>query len=222
MLIVDELAHTNVPGVTHTKRWQDVVQLLDAGIDVYTTLNVQHLESLNDVIAQISGVVVRETVPDSVFEHADEVELVDLSPDDLLERLREGKIYVAPEAERAMANFFAKGNLIALRELALRRTAERVGDQMDVYRDEHAVQRNVARPRAALGLRRAEPLLRPIGPRNPPHGREFEIAVGRRSYRDASRRPLVRRREGTTHADASSGRAAWGRNGDPHRAKRRR
>ena len=139
LLIVDELAHTNVPGVTHTKRWQDVVQLLDAGIDVYTTLNVQHLESLNDVIAQISGVVVRETVPDSVFEHADEVELVDLSPDDLLERLREGKIYVAPEAERAMANFFAKGNLIALRELALRRTAERVGDQMDVYRDEHAV-----------------------------------------------------------------------------------
>jgi two-component system, OmpR family, sensor histidine kinase KdpD len=139
LLIVDELAHTNAPGVTHTKRWQDVMQLLDAGIDVYTTLNVQHLESLNDVIAQISSVVVRETVPDSVFERADEVEIVDLSPDDLLERLREGKVYIAPEAERAIANFFTKGNLIALRELALRRTAERVGDQMDVYRDEHAV-----------------------------------------------------------------------------------
>ena len=139
LLIVDELAHTNAPGVTHTKRWQDVMRLLEAGIDVYTTLNVQHLESLNDVIAQITGVVVRETVPDSIFEQADEVELVDLPPDDLLERLREGKVYIAREAERAMANFFTKGNLIALRELALRRTAERVGEQMDVYRDEHAV-----------------------------------------------------------------------------------
>jgi two-component system, OmpR family, sensor histidine kinase KdpD len=140
LIIVDELAHTNAPGVTHTKRWQDVMRLLDAGIDVYTTLNVQHLESLNDVIAQITGVVIRETVPDSVFEQADEVELVDLPPDDLLERLREGKVYIAREAERAMAHFFTKGNLIALRELALRRTAERVGEQMDVYRDQHAVQ----------------------------------------------------------------------------------
>ncbi len=140
LLIVDELAHTNAPGVTHAKRWQDVMQLLDAGIDVYTTLNVQHLESLNDVIAQITGVVVRETMPDSILEQADEVELVDLPPDDLLERLREGKVYIAREAERAMAHFFTKGNLIALRELALRRTAERVGEQMDVYRDEQAVQ----------------------------------------------------------------------------------
>lgn len=139
ILLVDELAHTNAPGVTHTKRWQDIVQLLEAGINVYTTLNVQHLESLNDVVAQITGVVVRETVPDSVFEQADEVELVDLPPDDLLERLREGKVYIAREAERAVANFFMKGNLIALRELALRRTAERVGEQMDLYRDEHAV-----------------------------------------------------------------------------------
>ena len=139
ILILDELAHTNAPGVAHTKRWQDVMRLLEAGIDVYTTLNVQHLESLNDVIAQITGVVVRETVPDSIFERADEVELVDIAPDDLLERLREGKVYIAKEAERAVANFFMKGNLIALRELALRRTAERVGEQMDVYRDEHAV-----------------------------------------------------------------------------------
>jgi len=139
IIVVDELAHTNAPGTTHTKRWQDVMRLLEAGIDVYTTLNVQHLESLNDVIAQITGVVVRETVPDSVFEQADEVELVDLAPDDLLERLREGKVYVPREAERAVANFFTKGNLIALRELALRRTAERVGEQMDVYREEHAV-----------------------------------------------------------------------------------
>ena len=122
-----------------TKRWQDVLTLLEAGINVYTTLNVQHLESLNDVIAQITGVVVRETVPDSVFEQADEVELVDLPPDDLLERLREGKVYIPREAERAIANFFTKGNLIALRELALRRTAERVGEQMEVYREAHAV-----------------------------------------------------------------------------------
>lgn len=141
ILLVDELAHTNASGVAHTKRWQDVVQLLEAGIDVYTTLNVQHLESLNDVIAQITGVVVRETVPDSVFESADEVELVDLPPDNLIERLREGKVYVPREAERAIANFFTKGNLIALRELALRRMAERVGEQMDVYRDEHAVRK---------------------------------------------------------------------------------
>ena len=139
LLLVDELAHTNAPGLTHTKRWQDVMSLLEAGIDVYTTLNVQHLESLNDVIAQITGVVVRETVPDSIFEQADEVELVDLPPDDLLERLREGKVYVSREAERAIANFFTKGNLIALRELALRQTAERVDAQMDVYREEHAV-----------------------------------------------------------------------------------
>ncbi len=139
LILVDELAHTNVPGLTHTRRWQDVMPLLDAGIDVYTTLNVQHLESLNDVIAQITGVIVRETVPDSIFEEADEVELVDLAPDDLLERLREGKVYIPQEAERAMAHFFTKGNLIALRELALRRTAERVGEQMEVYREEHAV-----------------------------------------------------------------------------------
>jgi two-component system sensor histidine kinase KdpD len=139
LLLVDELAHTNAPEVTHAKRWQDVMQLLDAGIDVYTTLNVQHLESLNDVVAQITGVVVRETVPDSVFEQADEVELVDLAPDDLLERIREGKVYIPREAERAMQRFFTKGNLIALRELALRQAAERVGAQMEDYREAHAV-----------------------------------------------------------------------------------
>jgi two-component system, OmpR family, sensor histidine kinase KdpD len=139
LLLVDELAHTNAPGVTHAKRWQDIEQLLDAGIDVYTTLNVQHLESLNDVVAQITGVAVRETIPDSVFERADDVELVDLAPDDLLERLREGKVYVPQQAEKAMQNFFTKGNLIALRELALQRTADRVGTQMEDYREEHAI-----------------------------------------------------------------------------------
>ncbi len=139
LILVDELAHTNAPGMTHAKRWQDVVQLLEAGISVYTTLNVQHLESLRDVIAQITGVFVAETVPDSVFEEADEVELVDLPPDDLLERMREGKVYMPQQAERAIQSFFRKGNLIALRELALRKAAERVGAEMEDYREEHGV-----------------------------------------------------------------------------------
>jgi two-component system sensor histidine kinase KdpD len=139
LILVDELAHTNAPGSRHAKRWQDVVELLDAGIDVYTTVNVQHVESLNDVVAKITGVVMRETVPDSVFEQADEVELIDLPPDDLLQRFREGKVYVPGQAQEALENFFRKGNLIALRELALRRTAERVDAQMRVYRREHAI-----------------------------------------------------------------------------------
>ncbi|MGE0454651.1 MAG: DUF4118 domain-containing protein [Vicinamibacteria bacterium] len=139
LILLDELAHTNAPGARHAKRWQDALELLDAGIDVDTTLNVQHLESLNDVVAQITGVRVRETLPDSVLEQADEVELVDLPPDDLLERLREGKVYVPEQARRAIASFFRKGNLLALRELALRRTAERVDVQMRDYRREHGI-----------------------------------------------------------------------------------
>lgn len=139
LILVDELAHSNAPGSRHAKRWQDVLELLDAGIDVYTTVNVQHVESLNDVVAKITGVVVRETVPDSVFEQADEVELIDLPPDDLLERFREGKVYMPDQAQEAIRNFFRKGNLIALRELALRRTAERVDAQMRVYMREHAI-----------------------------------------------------------------------------------
>ncbi|HZJ67461.1 MAG TPA: hypothetical protein VFD36_28330, partial [Kofleriaceae bacterium] len=125
-ILVDELAHTNAPGSKHVKRWQDVLELLDAGIEVHTTVNVQHIESLSDVIQQITGVRVRETVPDVVIERADEIELVDISPDELLERLAEGKVYVPEQAQRAVQNFFQKGNLLALRELALRRTAARV------------------------------------------------------------------------------------------------
>src|SRR5690242_14704709 len=139
LILVDELAHTNAPGSRHPKRWHDVVELLDAGINVYTTVNVQHIESLNDVVAQITGVVVRETVPDRIIEQADEVELIDLPPDELLQRLREGKVYVPQQAERAAQNFFRKGNLIALRELALRRTAERVDAQMRGYMRDHAI-----------------------------------------------------------------------------------
>jgi two-component system sensor histidine kinase KdpD len=144
LILVDELAHTNAEGSRHPKRWQDVEELLDAGIDVYSTLNVQHVESLNDVIAKITGVMVRETVPDSVLESADELELVDLPPDDLLERLREGKVYVPAQAQRAIENFFRKGNLIALRELALRRTAERVDAQMQEYRKAHGIEQTWA------------------------------------------------------------------------------
>ena len=141
LILVDELAHTNAPGSRHAKRWQDVEELLAGGISVYTTLNVQHIESLNDVVAQITGVVVRETVPDAVFERADEVELVDISAEVLLERLREGKVYVPEQAARALEQFFREGNLIALRELALRRTAERVEAQMQGYRAAHGIDR---------------------------------------------------------------------------------
>ena len=133
LILVDELAHTNAPGDRHGKRWQDVLELLDAGIDVYTTLNVQHVESLNDVVAQITGVAVRETVPDAVLERADEIELVDVSPDVLLQRLREGRVYLPDQASRALERFFREGNLIALRELALRQTAHRVDAQMRGY-----------------------------------------------------------------------------------------
>jgi two-component system sensor histidine kinase KdpD len=141
LILVDELAHTNAEGSRHAKRWQDVLELLDVGINVYTTVNVQHLESLNDVVAKVTGVVVRETVPDSVLEHADEVELIDLPPDDLLERFKDGKVYMPEQAQEALKRFFRKGNLIALRELALRRTAERVDAQMRVYMHEHAIEK---------------------------------------------------------------------------------
>lgn len=139
ILLLDELAHTNAPGSRHDKRWQDVVELLEAGIEVYTTLNVQHVESLNDVVAQITRVQVRETVPDSIMERADEVELVDISPEELLQRLREGKVYLPEQAERAREHFFQRGNLLALRELALRRMADRVDADVLAYRAEHGV-----------------------------------------------------------------------------------
>jgi two-component system sensor histidine kinase KdpD len=128
--LVDELAHTNAPGSRHPKRYLDVEELLSHGIDVYTAVNIQHIESLNDVVAQITHVRVRETVPDSVFDRADAIELVDLTPDDLIQRLKEGKVYVPRQAERALEHYFSPGNLTALRELALRRTAERVDEQL--------------------------------------------------------------------------------------------
>ncbi|WP_273429074.1 sensor histidine kinase KdpD [Chitinibacter tainanensis] len=140
LMLIDEFAHANLPGSRHAKRWQDVEELLAAGIDVYTTLNVQHLESLNDIVGQITGIVVRETVPDKVFDAANEVTLVDLPPEELLDRLAAGKVYLGAQAERAAQHFFRKGNLLALRELALRRTADRVDAQMRAYRADQAIQ----------------------------------------------------------------------------------
>ena len=137
--LVDELAHTNAPGSRHPKRYLDVLELLNQGIDVYSTLNIQHVESLNDVVAQITGVRVRETVPDSILDRADAVEVVDLTPDDLIQRLKDGKIYIPRQAERALENYFSPGNLTALRELALRRTADRVDDQLLTHMQSHAI-----------------------------------------------------------------------------------
>ncbi len=140
LVLVDELAHDNAPGSRHPKRYLDVEELLEAGIDVYTTLNVQHLESLGDVVAKITHVRVRETVPDSILDRADDIELVDLTPEDLLQRLKDGKVYLGETAERAARNYFLPGNLAALRELALRRTAQRVDAQMVDYMRAHAIQ----------------------------------------------------------------------------------
>src|SRR5712692_6495865 len=139
LVLVDELAHTNVPSSRHPKRYLDIEELIAAGIDVYTTLNIQHVESLNDVVAQITRIRVRETLPDSVLDNADEIELVDLTPGDLIQRLSEGKVYVPHQAERALKHYFQPGNLTALRELALRRTAQRVDEQMLSYMRAHAI-----------------------------------------------------------------------------------
>ena len=137
--LVDELAHTNAPGSRHPKRYLDVEELLSHGIDVYTAVNIQHIESLNDVVAQITHVRVRETVPDSVFDRADAIELIDLTPDDLIQRLKEGKVYVPKQAERALEHYFSPGNLTALRELALRRTADRVDEQLLTHMQANAI-----------------------------------------------------------------------------------
>ncbi|WP_414474631.1 DUF4118 domain-containing protein [Microvirga sp. M2] len=139
LVLVDELAHTNAPGTRHPKRYLDVEELLSAGIDVYTTVNIQHLESLNDVVAQITRIRVRETVPDSIIDRADDIEVIDLTPDDLIRRLKEGKVYVPETAAKALDHYFSSGNLTALRELALRRTAQRVDEQLLTHMKAHAI-----------------------------------------------------------------------------------
>jgi two-component system sensor histidine kinase KdpD len=138
--LVDELAHTNAPGSKHAKRWQDVEEILDAGITVISTLNIQHLESLNDVVAGITGVHVRETVPDAIVDQADEIEVVDISAEALRSRMRHGNIYAPEQAQRALEGFFREGNLTALRELVLRRVAEQVEHQLDEYMHEHSLE----------------------------------------------------------------------------------
>lgn len=136
-VIIDELAHTNIPGTIHPKRWQSIEEIRDAGINVITTLNIQHVESLNDIIHEITGVRVKETVPDWVVDTADEIELVDLTPEALINRLKRGDIYHGEKIDQALRNFFRKGNIVALRELALQRTAEEVDEQLDQYRHAH-------------------------------------------------------------------------------------
>src|SRR6202047_4292249 len=139
LVFVYELAHTNAPESRHPKRYMDVEELLGTGIDVYTTLNIQHVESLNDIVARITRIRIRETVPDSIIDNADDIEMVDLTPDDLIQRLKEGKVYVPQQAERATRHYFQPGNLTALRELSLRRTAQRVDDQLLSHMRAHAI-----------------------------------------------------------------------------------
>ena len=153
LILMDELAHTNVQGSLHAKRWQDVMDLLDAGIEVYTTVNVQHLESLKDTVAQITGVLVRESIPDTLLHRADQIELVDIPPEELQERLKEGKVYVPEQAQHAVERFFRKGNLLALRELALRRTAEHVDADMRRYMVSQGIVGKTWRRGTAAGVR---------------------------------------------------------------------
>ncbi len=140
VVLLDELAHTNAPGLRHEKRWQDVEELLRQGVEVWTTLNIQHLDSMNDIVARITGIQVRETIPDAVFDRSDEVEVVDLAPEELLERLKQGKIYSPEQAERALRGFFRRDNLLALREITLRRAADRVGQDVDTARSRGRVE----------------------------------------------------------------------------------
>ena len=183
LVLVDELAHTNAPGSRHPKRYLDVQELIAAGIDVYSTLNIQHVESLNDVVARITRIRVRETVPDSILDMADDIEVIDLAPDDLIKRLREGKVYVPTQAERAVRHYFQPGNLTALRELALRRTAQRVDDQLLSHMRAHAISWPLAGRRPGLGMRqRGDQHARAVALRPPgrrPGARSADRAVRR-------------------------------------------
>ena len=184
LALVDELAHTNAPGSRHPKRYMDVEELIAVGIDVYTTLNVQHIESLNDVVARITRIRVRETVPNSIIDKADDIELIDLTPDDLIQRLKDGKVYVPHQAERAIRHYFSPGNLTALRELALRRTAQRVDEQMVSYMQAHAIPGPMGGRRARAGLRRRRSEQCRRGAPRQAHGGQPEGALDRSPCRD--------------------------------------
>jgi two-component system sensor histidine kinase KdpD len=173
-VLVDELAHTNVPGTRHEKRWQSVEELLDAGINVLSTVNIQHVESLNDTVCNITGVCVRETVPDRVLDEAEEVELIDVTPDALLNRLKRGAIYAPEKVDQALSNFFRRGNLVALRELALRKAAEEVDDDLEEFIATHDVDKTwgatdrvlvalTPRPQSAKLIRRGYQLADRLG-----------------------------------------------------------
>jgi len=182
-----ELAHSNAPGSRHPKRYLDVEELIGAGIDVFTTLNIQHVDSLNDVIARITRIRVRETVPDSILDQADDIEVIDLAPGDLIQRLREGKVYVPHQAERAIRHYFSPGNLTALRELALRRTAQRVDRTIIVAYAGARDRRTVAGGRAGACLRQRGGEYARIDPLCPSRRRSFAGAVDG----DVCRRPCA-------------------------------
>ena len=205
MLLVDELAHTNAPGSRHAKRWQDVQELLAAGIEVWSALNVQHLESLNGTVGAITGVRVHETVPDSVLDEADEVVLVDVTPDELTARLAAGKVYLPQQAERAAQNFFRKGNLIALREIALRRTAEHVEDDVRGWRVEQSGPQ--AMPRCRPGTPRARSS--PASARTKARRRPCAPPRGWRASSTCAGMPPMSRRRRCSGSPRPSATASW-------------
>ena len=204
LIIVDELAHTNAPESRHPKRWQDVEELLDARIDVWTALNIQHLESLADVVSRITGVVVRETVPDIVLRDADDIVLVDITSDELIQRLKDGKVYLPETARLAQQNFFTLRNLTALRELALRRTAARVDDQMVEHLRQGAIEGPWETSGAPAGLRRPRRAVDGRRARGEPARHRPQRELGGGDGRPAGRRGRRRRRESTR-------RCAWRR-----------
>lgn len=220
LVLMDELAHSNAHGSRHPKRWQDVEELLDAGIDVLTTVNVQHLESLNDVVGGVTGVRVRETVPDHVFDEASEVVLVDLPPDDLRRRLHEGKVYIPGQAERAIEHFFRKGNLIALRELALRRTADRVDDQMREFRDTQGA-RKCGTPATAFCCASATTAATKSWCASPPGWRRGSAATGMRSMWKPQAAPAAGKPAPRHSARAAAGAGTGSRNRHAGRSFRR-
>ncbi len=210
IVLVDELAHTNVPGARHEKRWQDIEELLAAGIDVFTTVNVQHFESLNDIVTQITGVTVRETVPDSMLDQAAEITLVDIPPEELLERLRQGKVYIPEQAAWAAQKFFRPGNLIALRELALRRTAAKVDDEMRNYMETRAIPGPWPATERLLVCASGSPVQREADPHHPSSRRRTESRVVYRLYRDPKSRQTAAGESGKDLARPASGRKPWG------------
>ena len=217
--LVDELAHTNAPGSRHPKRYLDVEELLSRGIDVYTAVNIQHIESLNDVVAQITHVRVRETVPDSVFDRADAIELIDLTPDDLIQRLKEGKVYVPKQAERALEHYFSPGNLTALRELALRRTAERVDEQLLTHMQANAIAGPWAAGERALVCVSEDPAGGRARALHQAAGGPAARALDRHQHRNAAQ-PAIDRRAARPAGRYAAARRGAGRRGAHHSRRR--